>query len=170
MKTLAFFALITIVLLFAFKTVSAEHFHFYQQIFHLKLDYRNVGELVKAGKYDWVHPDINAEHFHIALDKQKEVDVFLIYFRGTKETETIFRDLGEIGLKPAGIRELLVFGEKYPDIQREITVVALDINKECYPALYGDRSHRELYLICKNNNWWNDFYWFITIQKQSPSN
>src|SRR3989344_3038572 len=142
-----------------------------KQVFRLEVDYyRSLKDGIDDGKYNWVHPDINVEHFPVKRLGKEKIDVMLIYFGDIVETDKIFREFEKMNLRPAEIRELIVLAEKYPDLQREFTIIAFgsawrqSAKKNCYPALYGDRFSRELYLVCLGDDyWWSGAYWFAGV-------
>src|SRR3989344_5105193 len=120
----------------------------------ISVDYRkNVEDGVEAGRYHWANPNITSEHFPTKRNGRTEVRVKLIHFNRSVSADEALRKLDRMGYRPVELHELLVFGEKYPEIQRRFPVVGLgsiwrDRNDNRYiPCLCGDSSRRYLNLI-----------------------
>ncbi|HEY4476338.1 MAG TPA: hypothetical protein VI954_02465, partial [Candidatus Paceibacterota bacterium] len=97
--------------------------------------------------------------------------VELVQFNRYISTDEALRELDKVGMRPAELHELLAFGEKYPDVQREFPIVALgsvwddQIGYRCFvPYLHGNGLGRRLFL-----NWvegdWREFYRFAAVRK-----
>lgn len=75
-----------------------------------------------------------------------------MHFNRNIESDTALAELDKMGLRPATLPELLAFGAKYPDKQREFPIVALgsvwrDLCGDRVVAYLGcDSSKRDLYL------------------------
>jgi len=127
----------------------------------LSVDYeRSVEKGVKAGRYDWANSDITARNFPTERNGTAEVAVELVHFNRHVSTDEAFRELDRMGFRPAELHELLAFGEKHPEVQREFPVVALGsvwqfrYGSRFVPYLSGGDSERGLYLG------WIGFDWF----------
>ena len=58
-----------------------------------------------------------------------------------------------MGYRPAELHELLAFGEKYKEIQREFPIVALTVlRNRCVLSLSGDNSRRYLNLFVEEHD------------------
>lgn len=84
----------------------------------------NVEDAVRLGRYDWVNENITSRNFPTKRRGTAEVVVELIHLERYVSTEGALRELDKMGYRPAELHELLAFGEKYPDVQREFPVVA----------------------------------------------
>jgi hypothetical protein len=84
-----------------------------------------VEKLVNAGKYDWLNSDINAKNFPSDRKDTAEVAIELVHFGRSMESDEVLEELDKQGLRPATLAELLAFGAKYPEKQREFPIVAL---------------------------------------------
>ena len=92
----------------------------------LSVDYgRSVEDGVKAGHYDLANSDIS-RNFATKRKGTAEVAVELIHFNYTSSIDEVLRELDKMGYRPAELQELLAFGEKYPEVQLEFPIVALD--------------------------------------------
>lgn len=125
-------------------------------VFPITVDYnRSLIEMIKAGRYDWVHSDINAKHFPLKGKGKHELTAILFPFNYDIETDDAIAEINKQGYRPGLIEELLALGEKYPDLQKEFPIVALgsvwhaSIGGRGMPSLCWDRSKRDL-----------SFYWF----------
>lgn len=85
----------------------------------------SVEEAVKLGRYDSTSEEITSSHFPTKQRGVAKVVLQLVCFSGPTSIENARRELDEIGMRFAEIHELLAFGEKYPDVQREFPVAAL---------------------------------------------
>jgi hypothetical protein len=81
--------------------------------------------LIKAGKYDWVNPDITTKNFPPNKNTAPAEDIEIIDLNMSLTTEHIIKELDGLGLRPATIHELLKFGAKTPDEQRKYPIVSL---------------------------------------------
>ncbi len=84
-----------------------------------------VEKAIKAGKYDWSNSDINSKNFPSDRKGTAEVAIELVQFGRYMESDEVLAELDKQGLRPATLPELLAFGAKYPDKQREFPIVAL---------------------------------------------
>jgi len=120
---------------------------------------QSVEVAVKAGKYGWSNSDITTKHFPSQRKGTAEIEIILVHFNRAIESDEAVRELDKQGLRPAELPELLAFGAKYPDVQREFPVIALGSvwqdpagNRHC-ASLRGDSGKRYLHLF------WFDFRW-----------
>lgn len=131
---------------------------------------QSLQEMISAGKYNCVTPDINSKHFPIQGSGQQEVIVELIHYGCEMLTDDVLNDLESKGMRPAILPELLVFGATYPEKQREFQIIALgsvwrhlDGNRS---VAYLDRndSRRLLYLDWVDRRW-HDRCRFAAVRK-----
>lgn len=83
----------------------------------------SIDELVKQGNYDWANDSINDRNFK--ADEMHQTEVFLKHFGQSMSTEAVLKALDADGLRPATMSELLEFGIRYPELQRQFPIVAL---------------------------------------------
>jgi len=100
----------------------------------------SLEELVKLGKYDWSNPDITSAHFPTRRKGKVETEIEFFHFDRNISSEEAIREMDKAGYRPAEAHELLAFGAKYPDVQREFPIAALGSVWQ-YPD--GDR-----YVVC----------------------
>jgi len=94
--------------------------------FKVTVDYdRRLERMIEDGKYDWNNSDINAKNFPIEGKGTAEVDIELVHFNRVMESDDVLKELDKMGFRPATLPELLAFGAKYLDKQREFPIVAL---------------------------------------------
>jgi hypothetical protein len=127
----------------------------------LSVDYgRSVENGVKAGCYDVVNSDITSRNFTTNRKGTAEVAVELVHFNRYVSTNEALRELNRMGYRPAELHELLAFGEKYPEVQREFPVVALGSvwhgRDGCRYVPYLDWFGSERYL----DLFWIEFDWY----------
>lgn len=82
-------------------------------------------QMIAAGNYDWVNPDITPERFPIKGTTRREEEPELVHFNRDISSDDAIAELDKRNMEPADIVDLLAFGAKYPDIQRKFPVVAL---------------------------------------------
>ncbi|MGD0977252.1 MAG: hypothetical protein ABR875_03095 [Minisyncoccia bacterium] len=141
-------------------------------IFSILLDYSlPLSDMITAGKYDWVNSDITAKHF--PLDKsggKVELDAQLIHYGKSMSSEQVISDLDSKGLRPALLPELLAFGAKYPDKQRDFPIIALGSKWRDphgslrVPDLDGGGSGRDLDLRWFDDEW-GGYCRFLAVRK-----
>ncbi len=96
------------------------------EIFQVIVDYKmTLADMITTGKYDWVNSDITQEHFPVAGKGTIELKAELIHFGKPMSTDNVLKEIDRRGLRQATLPELLAFGAKYPERQREFPVVAL---------------------------------------------
>ena len=125
------------------------------------VDYgKTLKEMIAAGQYDWENSDINSDNFQIEGDGTVETKLELVHLNkdaSTKEVEAYFE---KNGLRAATLEELLAFGAKFPEVQREFPVIALG-SAWVSPdgrrgVLYLDRggSKRNIFLYWRERDWY----------------
>ncbi len=93
------------------------------------VDYtKTLYQMITDGKYDLYNPNITPENFPIfpVFEHGKtEVAFQIIHPSEFSSTKEIIAEMNRCNLRPATLPELLAFGAKYPDIQRQFPIVAL---------------------------------------------
>ncbi|MDO9509937.1 MAG: hypothetical protein Q7J14_01460 [Candidatus Magasanikbacteria bacterium] len=146
-----------------------------KDIFSVVVDFgMSLVEMVNAGKYDWKNDDITVNHFPITGSGKSEVDFQLVYLNKSANSEEVLLHMEKNNLRPATLAELLFFGMKYPEKQREFPIIALGSSwvdsggSRRVPYLYGNDSKRSLYLGLR---WfgsdWIDYCRFLAVRKAS---
>lgn len=142
--------------------------------YSLVVDYsRSVVDGIRAGCYDYTNPDIAACHFPTEKSGVHEVTVELLCLDTDALnvlTEEVQAEMETRGLRLADFHELLAFGEKHPEIQREFPIVALGSawqcrdNRRLVPFLdrYGAGRRLDLYWI---EYGWNGVCRFLAVRK-----
>ena len=130
----------------------------------------SVEDAVALGRYDWANSDITSKNFPTKRTGKTELTIDLVHFSRAIPTENALRELDRMDMRSAELHELLAFGEKYPDVQREFPIVALGSvwqyrdGGRYVPYLYGNGSRRSLRLHWIVNGW-NDVYRFAAVRK-----
>lgn len=94
---------------------------------------KTLVQMIEAGKYDYANPDINEMNFPLEKSEgdgpyrtaSTDVSLELVHFNKVMTTREIEAELDRRGLRSATLLEILAFGAKYPEIQREFPLVAL---------------------------------------------
>jgi hypothetical protein len=142
-----------------------------QSIFALTANYdRSVEDAVKAGKYDWSNDNITTNNFPSKRTGTADTEIILVKFERDMESGDVVKQLDKQGLRTAELPELLAFGEKYPDVQRDFPVVALGsvllipVGDRPVPCLDWHSGRRNLCLFWWGV-WWGSFYRFAAVRK-----
>lgn len=95
-------------------------------VYPVPIDYgMSMEQLIKLGQYDWSNKDINSKHFPTKRTGKVDITIELVHLNRNISSKDAIRELDHMGLRPAEGCELLAFGSKYPDVQREFPIVAL---------------------------------------------
>ncbi len=131
----------------------------------------SLEEMIAAGRYDWKNDDITAKHFPMKGEGIADVDIQLVHFGHMMDSsDKVIRELDKMGLRPASIEELLAFGAKYPDVQRQFPIVVLGSlwrrldGDHSVPFLHGLGSGRRLRLGLFESGW-RGLYRFAAVRK-----
>lgn len=133
------------------------------EVFQVIVDYTQfLADMIAAGKYDWVSPDITQEHFPTTDKGTIELRAELIHLGKTMSTDAVLKKLDQRGCRPATLRELLAFGSKHPEKQREFPIFAFGSvwtrsgGDRYVPYLYGHEAERRLLLYWYSPDWFDD--------------
>ena len=118
----------------------------------------SVESMVAHGKYDWKDDNITTKNFPTTRKGEANLVLELVHFNKALTSEEVLKELDKRGLRPAELHELLAFGEKYPDIQRQLPVIALGSvwqywDGDRYVPYLRDGGERDLDL------YWIDYGW-----------
>jgi hypothetical protein len=145
-------------LLDKFADVMAEAARKPREAYPLVVNYDlSVEQAIDAGNYQAVNGDINSAHFSWLRRGQAEVEIVLVRFEQRMSSPEVIRELDSEGLRAAELPEFLAFGAKYPEVQRQFSVVGLGSiwqDRKGYrnvPCLYEASEGRYLDL-----HWWDD--------------
>src|SRR3989344_3384599 len=90
------------------------------------IDYgKTIEEMVATGHYDWSNSDISSGNFPVSGNGTANANLELVHLNKDASSEGGVAYLESLGMRPATIAELLVFGATYPEVQREFPVIAL---------------------------------------------
>ncbi len=130
------------------------------EVFPVTVDYsQSLAQMIVAGKYNWVNPDITQEHFPITASGTVELLPELVHFGKSMSTDDVLKELDRRGFRPTTLPELLAFGTKFPEKQREFPVVSLGSvwadsrGDRRVPVLDGYPSERGLDLYWVGRDW-----------------
>lgn len=127
----------------------------------ITVDYSlTLEEMVGAGHYDWIRPEITAEHFPLEGAALVTANALLVHF----DRQTLARrarvELGHMGLRPGTIVELLAFGAQHPEVQCQFTIVQIasawmsSDGRRQVGYIYGIEDERYLSFCSFENNWY----------------
>lgn len=129
-------------------------------------------DMITAGRYDCKNDDITSEHFPIAGSGKVDTKLHLVHLNREATTKEVEAYLNTIGLQPAKIEHLLALGEKYPNLQREYSIIALGtvwVNRDGdhhVPFLRRSGLGRDLSLYWDDpDDRWGDYCRFLVSGK-----
>lgn len=82
-------------------------------------------EFIAAGKYDWVNETIKEVNFPMAEGFAFGLEPKLYHFNRLISSEEAIKEMEKDGFRPATIWDLLDYGAKNPELQRQFPIVAL---------------------------------------------
>lgn len=118
----------------------------------------NLKNLIKAGRYDWINSDINDTNFPDFKD-MPEGKTELVHFGRFISSNDVIEELKKKGMRPANLKELLIFGKENPEEQRKFPIVALGsvcrrwFGARLVPGLWRLSGGRSLSLGCFGGGW-----------------
>ncbi len=141
-------------------------------VFRFIVDYTmSLSETIALGKYDCVSDNITEKKFLKPTlfagvqQATQAVEAELLHF-GSISSDSALANMKKQGFRPATIWELLAFGAKNPELQRQFPIVAL--GSSCFllwerhvPILGGYFSGRGLYLYRFDDVWLGHFRFLV---------
>jgi hypothetical protein len=100
---------------------------------------RSIEDLVAAGDYDSTNRDVTDNNFPSSESSEKEVEFGMFHYGECISSEKAIANMEEAGFRPATMKELLSYGEKNPEEQREYLIIALGSHGS-HALLKGDPS------------------------------
>ena len=142
------------------------------EIFLVTVDFSmTLVAMIAAGHYDWVNSNITQDHFLITGSGTVELELELIQFKNPMSTDNVLKELDRQGYRPATLPELLAFGAKYPEKQREFPIIAIGSvllhsdGDRCVPCLgEGSLKKRRLGLDWHGRAWGGNCR-FLAVRK-----
>lgn len=142
-------------------------------VFPITIDYnRSLAKMIKAGKYGEVNNDIKAKHFPLKGKGKHELNVTLFHFDRCMESEDVVAEMNKQGFRPGLIEELLALGKKYPDLKKELPIVALGSIWQdrryfnhvagLYLSAVERKRNLALHLFIRK---WDAYYHFLAVRK-----
>jgi len=121
---------------------------------------------------DYVNPNITPANFSITGEGQSNEEIFLLHFDCDMSSAAAIKEMHELGLEPARLEHALAFEKKFPDKQREFSIIFLGshglINGYLdVPCLRKGGSKRGLNLrdfYC----YWDRYHRFAAVRKKEP--
>lgn len=140
-------------------------------VYQITVDYGlSLAEMIKTGKYDWVNDSITVEHFPLTGEGKVDLEVQLVHFKRLVESGEAIKEMDGMGLRALTLPELLAFGAKFPEMQREFPVIALGSvwrrrdGYRCVPVLWECVRERGLDLSWFESRW-DAGYRFAAVRK-----
>ncbi len=146
-----------------------EHSDFLQQVGHVKVIFdttMSFDDLVKAGKYNGVKPEITVETFPMDTEGKTEDEIFFFSLSVPLTTDRIIEEMDKKGFRPATSTHALVFGAQNT---AEKPIVFLGTNwqksdqQRYVIALDFDRHERRLILAWLDGHW-HTYNYFAAVR------
>ena len=94
--------------------------------YSVQVDYsRSVEDSLRAGQYNWAHYQVTSSNFPGPETGRGALSVVLVPFSPQANLDSVLGGQATSGMRPATLKELLAFGETYPDVQKNLPVLAL---------------------------------------------
>jgi hypothetical protein len=94
--------------------------------YQFSVDYgRSLDDSLHAGSYSWVYYQVNPTNFPSSESGQASLTAVLVDMASADDVNRIISAQASAGRRPATLKELLAFGEAYPEIQARLPVIAL---------------------------------------------
>lgn len=119
----------------------------------------SLAEQIAAGHYDWKNPDITAERFSTPSVGTPVGELKEFHFNRDIEMDEAIRLMTAEGYEPSDIGELLNYGAKNPDEQRQYPIIALGSvcvrsgGDRCVADLHRHDAGRALHLVRVDVRW-----------------
>jgi hypothetical protein len=125
---------------------------------------------IEAGQYGHNDSDVTNQNFTPERKGTADLGIILVKFDKELSSEEALRQLDKRGLRPATFPELLAFGRKYPDVQREFGIVALGsvwhyLGQRRVLFLTDFDGKRSLQSERLNHGKWNSICRFAAVRK-----
>lgn len=139
-------------------------------IYVLIVDYTmNLADMISAGKYGWVDPEIVEKNFSTQKSGNFMVNAQLLHFGKAISMENALIEMEERGFRPGTLEELLSFGANYPEVQMVFHVCAFGstcvVRETRYvPCLRKEDGKRRLDLHEVGFEW-HGHYRFLVVRK-----
>jgi hypothetical protein len=92
----------------------------------ITVDYdRRLAEMIDAGGYDWVDPQLTAENFSLDGSGKQDREAILVTFGAEMTPDVAGQTIVGMDLRPARVEELLALGEQHPESMKMAVIVAL---------------------------------------------
>ncbi len=127
-------------------------------VFTMMVDYsRSVADLIKDGAYNYANPNITDENFPLQpFEMGQEKEAKLYHFNRDISSDAAISEMAKDGFRPATARELLTYGAKNPEVQREFPIVALGS-----VWLYPNGFRHVVFLVSALRGRNADLYWYV---------
>ena len=158
--------------------------------FRLLVNYDlKVRELIRKGKYEWVHNKITSRNFPTKKTGKQVIKLKLFRFNDSittykvvrsgyeivRESHEVIREMNKQRYRPAELHELLAFGAHFPEEQIKRPIIALGSvwrytsSLPLVPCLgsgtdIGEELARELSL-CEYGMGWSEVCRFLAVRK-----
>lgn len=130
-------------------------------------------ERVARGNYGWRHDAMIEADFPIDPAEAGDRVQKIYHFNRSVSSPEIIRLIREDGYEPAGIADILLFGELFPEVQQRHPVISMgavvDVDGSLsVPALWFDGERRTLDLIWYDGDWHRN-YRFLGVRRGETS-
>tara|TARA_Y100000310_G_scaffold315100_1_gene365275 strand:- start:3907 stop:4371 length:465 start_codon:yes stop_codon:yes gene_type:complete len=134
-------------------------------IYQVSCDYdQKIKDAVDAGDYPCTCIEITEDYFPRTRSGKADIEIELVHFDRVIGSDEVIDELESCGLRPCELSELAALGAQYPDLQRELQIVALGSvwcdeqgNRNVpFLGMYG--TERLLNLIWSDPDWLESYH------------
>jgi hypothetical protein len=140
----------------------------------ITVDYdKSLPDMIAAGKYDWVNPDITARKFPIKGTGNKKFRTRLFDFGRNTSSEAAVAAMKKEKFTPGGHVHGLAYGATFPEVQRKYPILCLGSSAQVSGYRYvvclfrrGAKRHLDL------RSWgggWRGGWRFLGVQEVSDT-
>lgn len=138
----------------------------------IPVDYdMSIEEIAKDSPYDWLGNLINEKNFPPSQTGFSLLVVYRVNFKQELRTKDILQELDALDLRPATLKELMVYGSTYPETLSKHMVVALGSSHKSirinYPYVSAGGSGKGV--SCYDNLEWPTNWQFLATRKNESS-
>lgn len=139
-------------------------------IFEEEIDYsRSIANYVVLGKYDSVDKQITDDNFPSTETGKVMRKLILLHFNRDLSSKQAIPKIIKAGCRSACMKELLTFGERYPQVQKDFPIVALGSvaqlgSDKFVGCLYSHEGDRRASLRYDAGSW-GDHFRYLAVRE-----
>ena len=129
----------------------------------------DVTEMAR-NRYDYVNENLKTKNFLTTRSGKFDIIIELVCFKLSMDSARVLAEISRLGYRPVEAREILALGMRYPDVQLDFPIIALDQpwvdymgnRRVVYLDRYGKKRNA---LLIPYDVDWNDNCRFAIVKK-----